>query len=103
MHPDWLSNAYVVADAEGGTAVFIDSGADVAPLVAAAEAWRATPVALLRTHAHHDHVVNEEELRRRFELEVVAEPGEWEWGGLRFRGAATPGHSDDMVAFFVDD
>ena len=24
MHPDWLSNAYVVADEPGGTAVFVD-------------------------------------------------------------------------------
>ena len=61
MHPDWLSNAFVVA-AEGGPAVFVDSGADVAPLVEAVERWGVTPVALLRTHSHHDHVVNEEEL-----------------------------------------
>jgi len=103
MHPDWLSNAYVVADGEGGTAVFVDSGADVGPLVAAVERWGATPAALLRTHAHHDHVVNEDELRRQYGIDVVAEPGEWEWGGLAVRGVATPGHSDDMVAFFVDD
>ena len=36
MHPEWLSNAFVVA-AEGGPAVFIDSGADVAPLIDAVE------------------------------------------------------------------
>src|SRR5581483_12497724 len=29
--------------------------------------------------------------------------GEWEWGDLRVRGVATPGHSDDMVAFTVGD
>ena len=33
MHPDWLSNAYLVADEEGGAAVFVDSGADVKPLL----------------------------------------------------------------------
>ena len=103
MHPDWLSNAYVVADEKGGTAVFVDSGADIAPLVAAVEAWGATPAAILRTHSHHDHVVHEEELRARYGIEVVAEPGVWTWGGLRVRGTATPGHSDDMVAFEVDD
>jgi hydroxyacylglutathione hydrolase len=103
MHPGWLSNAFVVADREGGTALFVDSGADVAPLVAALEGWGATPAAVLRTHSHHDHVVHEEELRSRFGIDVVAEPGEWEWGGLRVRGVATPGHSDDMVAFLVDD
>ena len=103
MHPDWLSNAFVVADREGGSAVFVDSGADVAPLLAAVEAWGATPAVVLRTHSHSDHVVHEDELRARFGIDVVAEPGRWEWGDLRVRGFATPGHSDDMVAFVVDD
>ncbi len=103
MHPDYLSNAYAVADREGGTAVFVDAGADLGPLIAAVESWGATPVAILRTHAHHDHVEREPELRARYDVPVIAEPGEWEWGGLRVRGVATPGHSDDMVAFFVDD
>jgi len=103
MHPDWLSNAYVVADREGGTAVFVDSGADVGPLVAAAERWGATPAAVLRTHSHTDHVVHEDELCARYGIGVVAEPGDWEWGGLRVRGIATPGHSNDMVAFVIDE
>jgi hydroxyacylglutathione hydrolase len=103
MQPDWLSNAYAIADREGGTALFVDSGAETGPLVAAIEAWGATPAAILRTHSHHDHVVHEHELRARYGIDVVAEPGEWEWGGLRVRGLPPPGHSDDMVAFFVDD
>ena len=103
MHPDWLSNAYVVALEEGGPAVFVDSGADVEPLVAAVEEWGARPVALLRTHAHHDHVVNEDELAGRYEIPVIAEPGEWEWEGLKVRGLATPGHSDDGLSFVIGD
>ena len=102
MHPGWLSNAFAVADGEGGTALFVDSGPDVGPLVEAVERWGATPAAILRTHSHPDHVVHEDELRRRYGIEVVAEAGEWTWGGLRVRGIATPGHSDDMVAFVVD-
>ena len=65
MHPQWLSNSYVVATEEGGVAVFVDSGADPEPLVATVEEWRARPVALLRTHTHHDHVVHEGELAGR--------------------------------------
>jgi hydroxyacylglutathione hydrolase len=103
MHPDWLSNSFVIADKEGGTALFVDSGADIAPLVAAVERWGATPAAILRTHSHPDHVVHEAELRAQYGVDVVAEPGEWNWGDLSVRGVATPGHSDDMVAFFVDD
>src|SRR5438132_7050236 len=91
MHPEWLSNSFVIADREGGTALFVDSGADVAPLVAAAERWGAAPAAILRTHSHHDHVVHEDDLRDRYGIEVVAAPGAWEWGDLRVRGAARPG------------
>lgn len=101
MHPGFLSNAWAVAVGEGGAAVFVDSGADVAPLVAAVERWGARPVALLRTHAHHDHVEHEAELAARFGIPVVAEPGEWEWGGFRVRGLATPGHSDDGISFVL--
>src|SRR6185312_730625 len=103
MHPDWLSNSFVIADREGGTALFVDSGADVGPLVAAVEAWGATPASILRTHSHTDHVVHEHKLRARYRVEVTAEAGEWEWGGLRVRGVPTPVHYDDMVAFFVND
>jgi hydroxyacylglutathione hydrolase len=103
MHPGWLSNAYAIAAREGGPAVFVDSGADVGPLVAAVEEWGARPTALLRTHAHGDHVEHEAELAGRYGIPVVAEPGEWDWDGLRVRGLATPGHSDDMVAFVVGD
>jgi glyoxylase-like metal-dependent hydrolase (beta-lactamase superfamily II) len=104
MHPDWLSNAYVVALEEGGPAVFVDSGPDVGPLVAAVEEWGARPVALLRTHSHHDHVVHEEALARQYDgIPVIAEPGEWEWEGLAVRGLATPGHADDHVAFVIGD
>lgn len=103
MHPEWLSNAFAVADTERGTALIVDSGADPAPLVAAIEEWGAEVAAILRTHSHHDHVVHEEELRERYGVEVIAEPGAWSFGELRVRGLATPGHSDDMVAFQVGD
>jgi hydroxyacylglutathione hydrolase len=102
MHPDWLSNAYAIGE-EGGVAVFVDSGAAVEPLIAAVEEWGARPVALLRTHSHHDHVVNESELAGRYEIPVIAEPGEWEWEGLAVQGLATPGHADDHVSFVVGD
>ena len=96
MHPDWLSNAYLVADEEGGEAVFVDSGADVEPLLAAAERWRVQPSYVLRTHSHHDHVVHEGELGVPVRMDGV------EVGGLRVEALPTPGHSEDMVAFVVN-
>ena len=97
MHPGYLSNAYVVADEEGGTAVFVDSGAPMEPLLAAVERWGATPVAVLRTHAHGDHVEHEDELG----VQVVM--GDFEAGGLRVEALPTPGHSDDGLSFVVND
>jgi len=96
MHPDYLSNAYLVADEEGRTAVYVDSGAPLEPLLAAAERWGVRPVAVLRTHAHGDHVEHEDELG----LEVVT--GDFESGGLRVQALPTPGHSDDGVSFVVN-
>src|SRR4029079_16578903 len=57
----------------------------------------------LRTHGHHDHVENEDELVRRYSIPVLAEPGEWKWDGVEVRALATPGHSDDGLSFVVDD
>ncbi len=102
MHPDWLSNAFLVA-IEGGPAVFVDSGADVEPLLEVVERWQVTPVALLRTHGHADHVEHEERVTSRFSIPVLAEPGEWQWDKLRVRAVATPGHSDDGLSFVVGD
>src|SRR5436305_2390387 len=91
MDPGWLSNAYAVAGAEGGTAVFVDAGADPAPLVAAVERWGVAPAAILRTHAHHDHVAFEDELRERFGVPVVAEAGGGALGGFGVGGGGRPG------------
>ena len=96
MHPEWLSNAYLVADEEGGEAVFVDSGADVKPLLEAAARWGVEPSYVLRTHSHHDHVVHEDELGLPVRTDAV------EFGGLRIEALPTPGHSDDMVAFVVN-
>ncbi len=104
MHPEWLSNAYAVADRQGGTAVFVDSGADVAPLVAAVEGWGAAPAAILRTHSHHDHVVHEDDLRDRYGIPVIhtVEALPAAVGDLRLRAIFTPGHADDHLAFVFD-
>jgi hydroxyacylglutathione hydrolase len=100
MHPSWLSNAYLVADEPGGTAVFVDSGAPLEPLFAVVERQRVTPTHLLVTHGHADHVAGNDELVARFGLQVTT--GAVEAGRLRIEVFATPGHSDDGVSFVVD-
>ena len=39
MDPGWLSNAYLVADKRGGTAVFVDSGPPMEHLLETARDW----------------------------------------------------------------
>ena len=96
MDPGWLSNAYLVADEEGGTGVFVDSGAPMEPLFEAARSWNVEPRHVLRTHADLDHVAHEGELG----IEVVTGP--LEVGGLSIEALPTPGHSEDHLAFVVN-
>jgi glyoxylase-like metal-dependent hydrolase (beta-lactamase superfamily II) len=95
MDPRWLSNGYVVGDEPGGTAVFVDSGAPLEPLLRFVEEQRLTPTHVLRTHSHADHVAHEAELG----LPVAT--GALTTGGLVVEAIPTPGHSDDMVCFVL--
>jgi len=101
MHPSWLSNAFVLADEPGGTAVFVDSGAPLEPLLEVVDEQALTPTHLLITHGHADHVAGNDELVERFGLEVTT--GSVETGALRIEVLKTPGHSDDGVSFVVGD
>jgi hydroxyacylglutathione hydrolase len=115
MDPSWLSNAYLVADHSGGTAVLIDSGAPIEPLLAAADRLEVQVTHLLTTHAHGDHVAHHGELQQRFSLRVHAAPEEEvegaeplghgevvEAGELRVEALRTPGHTRGMLAFAVN-
>ncbi len=101
MHDVWLSNAYVLGDEPGGTAVFVDSGAPLEPLLGFVEEHGLTVTHVLRTHGHTDHVIGEDELLERFGVNVVT--GSVQTGALDIRAIATPGHSDDGVSFVVGD
>jgi len=98
MHPSWLSNAFLLAD-DAGTAVFVDSGAPLEPLLAVVERESLKPTHLLITHGHADHVAGNDELVNRFGLEVTT--GAVETGELKIDVLATPGHSDDGVSFVL--
>jgi hydroxyacylglutathione hydrolase len=96
IHPHYLSNGYLVADEEGGVALYVDSGAPLEPLLAAAKRWQVEPQIVLRTHSHADHVEHEAELG------LPVKTGAAAIGGLSVEALSTPGHSDDMVAFVVN-
>jgi hydroxyacylglutathione hydrolase len=118
LHPQFLSNTYLVADGHGGPAFFIDAGGPVAPLIERAAARGLAPTHLLLTHHHGDHVSDVGLLRERWpSLEVLIHPLERElvetatgtieagrtvrFGGLEVRPLHTPGHTAGMLSFLV--
>lgn len=101
MHPDWLSNAYLLADEPGGTAVFVDSGAPLDPLHELVEREGLKVTHLLTTHSHPDHVAGDAELVERYGLEIVKGPVET--GGLAIEALETPGHASDHLAFVANE
>jgi hydroxyacylglutathione hydrolase len=119
MHPEWLSNAYLVADEPGGHGVIVDSGADPQPLLDAVERHELTIPYLLLTHHHADHVAENHVFKERLGVEILAhpleaehltdvdraiEPGELlQVGGLRIDGLHTPGHTAGMLNFRFND
>jgi hydroxyacylglutathione hydrolase len=115
MHPEWLSNAYLVAGAPGGPAAFVDSGAPLEPLLKAAVEHNLRPTHLLTTHGDHDHVAGHARLLEEFDLDVLAHPADGvegatdlehgdivEVGDLRIEALHTPGHSPGHLALLAD-
>ena len=117
MNEQFLSNTYVVADEDGGTAVMIDAGGPVAPLLEAIEARDLTLTHVLLTHHHWDHVAELGKVLERYpEARVLGHeaedvegrtatiaPGDViEAGGLRIEALHTPGHTAGMLSFVVD-
>ena len=77
MHPQFLSNTYLVSDGQGGPAFFVDAGGPVIGLIEAADRLDVTPTHVLLTHHHFDHVCDVGVLRERWpEIEVLISPVE---------------------------
>src|SRR5262249_60956478 len=61
-HPQWLSNAYLVAEEPGGSGFFIDGNGLTDELERRAESDGISITHVLCTHGHADHVVGGAEL-----------------------------------------
>ncbi len=119
-NPQWLSNAYLVADEVGGTGVLIDGNDDLGPLLARAERDGIEISHILITHPHLDHVAGLFEAQRRLggvpmvasaaaaaELEeeiaqTLADGETLASGGLTVEAISTPGHAAGHLAFLVN-
>jgi hydroxyacylglutathione hydrolase len=120
MSDGFLTNTYLVADGDDGSAVLIDAGGPMEPLYEAIERHRLTVTNVLLTHHHYDHVVALGEVVERFpgapvligasERQFVeqatgtmAEGEALSVGGLRIDPIHTPGHTSGMLSLLVSD
>jgi hydroxyacylglutathione hydrolase len=119
MHPDWLSNTYLVAAGPGGPGFLVDAGGPMRPLIEAADEHAIDVTHVLLTHHHHDHVAELAAAKRRWpDAAVLIHPAErglvdgatgdlepgrrLEIGGLIVEPLATPGHTRGMLSLHVD-
>ena len=119
-NPRWLSNAYLVADQEGGKGVLIDGNDELGPLLERAEQDGIEITHILVTHPHLDHVAGLAEAREKLggppmvahpeaAAEIEEEVGETigdgeklSTGGLEIEAISTPGHAAGHLAFLVN-
>jgi hydroxyacylglutathione hydrolase len=119
MSDGWLSNTYVVGDELGGSAVMVDAGGPVAPLLEFLKRGQLTLTHVLLTHHHHDHVADLDAVKSAFpDIPVLIhplerdqvpgatetmQPGERiEIGALRIETIHTPGHTAGMLSLLFD-
>lgn len=118
-NPMWLSNAYLLAEGEGGKGVLIDGNDELGPLLERVEAEGVEITHVLLTHPHADHVAGLAEARERLGgPPLVAHPeaaaemqegvevtlGDSETlrsGSLEIEAIATPGHASGHVAYLA--
>jgi glyoxylase-like metal-dependent hydrolase (beta-lactamase superfamily II) len=119
-NPNWLSNAYLVADPERGTGVLIDGNDDLDPLLEKAEREGIEISHVLVTHPHPDHVAGLAAARAKLgnpplvahadtaaeldeEVEVILADGEkLDANGIEIEALYTPGHAAGHLALLVD-
>jgi len=117
-HPAWTSNAYLLADRDGGEGVLVDSHGEEGALLEQVESRGLSITHVLVTHHHPDHVVRVGELARRYGVPLVGHPltraagvpltetiedgGTLRSGELELQALATPGHCRDHLALLVN-
>jgi glyoxylase-like metal-dependent hydrolase (beta-lactamase superfamily II) len=119
MHPQFLSNTYLVAAQPGGEAFFVDAGGPMEPLYEAAERHDLTPTHVLLTHHHYDHVSEVGQILERWpDAQVLIHPVERDEvptatatmdagatvraGGLDVQTLHIPGHTAGMLGLLVE-
>jgi len=109
----WENNAYVVACAVTGRSVIIDAAAEADTIGRLAAGT--TPIAILTTHGHSDHVAAARPVAEWFGIPFLMHPGDAELAGIdpdapigdlpiavgevEIRPVHTPGHTPGSTCF----
>jgi hydroxyacylglutathione hydrolase len=119
-NPQWLSNAYLVADEAGGKGVLIDGNDDLGPLLERAEQDGIEITHILITHPHGDHIAGLAAAQEQLGgvpmvahaealgeiddevAETIADGETLSTGDLQIEAISTPGHAAGHVAFLVN-
>jgi hydroxyacylglutathione hydrolase len=119
MHPQFLSNTFLVAAEPGGEAFFVDAGGPMEPLFEKVAEHDLTPTHVLLTHHHFDHVSEVAAIKERWpDVEVLIHPAEKDLvdtatgtmdagttvraGGLDVQTIHIPGHTAGMLGLLVE-
>lgn len=117
-HPEWLSNAWLIAD-PAGEALLVDTGVSAGPVLEHVRRSGVRVRWIVNTHHHYDHVAANAELSSALRAPVAAH--EWEAervtpapdrtlgegdvltsGALRARVLHIPGHTQGQIALVVE-
>jgi hydroxyacylglutathione hydrolase len=119
-NPQWLSNAYLVADEAGGKGVLIDGNDELRPLLERAKREGIEITHILVTHPHGDHVAGLAEAQRELGsvpmvahkdaaaamaeevTQTIADGEMLSTGSLEIEAIYTPGHAAGHLAFLIN-
>lgn len=108
---------YLVTGGDSPQSVIIDAAVPVEHLIQSVENNRLTPVSLLITHTHHDHIVYLREYQQAFpnikvhlwrhnnhylNQQNLSHLDKIHVGSLKFTVIHTPGHTPDSVCYLVE-
>jgi hydroxyacylglutathione hydrolase len=120
-NPQWLSNAYLIADPKSSMGVLIDGNDVLEPLLECAQREGIEITHILLTHSHPDHVAGLTKARERLgnpailghqaaaaefdsELDRTLNDGDClNSGGLKIEAIFTPGHAAGHLSYLIND
>lgn len=107
--------AYIIGDEKSSLAAVVDPHGEIDRLLGILNEKHLTPVYILNTHSHWDHVAGNEELARKTGAKIVAHNNSTKYkdtavqdgdkvnvGQLQIRVLFTPGHCPDEICLIVE-